>query len=388
MENLRLAVVGVGNMGSFHAEVLYSSQIENAVLVALCDTDKEKRERLALKYPDIRIYSSHKQMLEQEELDGVMVAVPHYEHCRITVDCLEKGLHVLCEKPEAVSVSQARLMNEAAERSGKVYALMFNQRTNPIYAKAKELVEAGVLGKRKRMTWIITNWYRTQAYYNSGQWRATWKGEGGGVLLNQAPHNLDLWQWIFGMPQRVRAFCSLGKYHDIEVEDDVRIFASYDDGATAEFITTTGEFPGTNRLELVGDRAKMVIENGKLKVWRLEIPERQFCFESKKGFAEIPTVYEEYEPREEREGHIAITENFVRAILKGEKLIAKGCEGINELSISNAAYLSSFGDKEISLPLCEEDFDAFLDQMKASSKDKETFSSGESDARCRWQVRW
>ena len=388
MEKLRLAVVGVGNMGGFHADVLYRSQIENATLTALCDIDEKKREKLALKYPDVKVYATHAQMLEEAELDAVIVAVPHYEHCRVTVDCLEKGLHVLCEKPEAVSVSQARLMNEAAKKSGKVYALMFNQRTNPIYQKAKELVANGVLGKRKRMTWIITNWYRTQAYYNSGQWRATWKGEGGGVLLNQAPHNLDLWQWIFGMPQRVRAFCSIGKYHDIEVEDDVRIFASYNDGATAEFITTTGEFPGTNRLELVGDRAKMVIEEGKLKVWRLEIPERQFCFESDKGFAEIPTAYEEYELKEEKEGHIAVTENFVRAILKGEKLIANGCEGINELSISNAAYLSSFGDKEISLPLCEEDFDAFLDQMKASSKEKETFSSGESDARCRWQVRW
>ena len=265
---------------------------------------------------------------------------------------------------------------------------MFNQRTDPIYAKAKELVEAGVLGQRKRLTWIITNWYRTQAYYDSGQWRATWRGEGGGVLLNQAPHNLDLWQWIFGMPETVNARCSVGKYHNIEVEDDVRIFATYADGASAEFITSTGEFPGTNRLEMVGDRAKIVIEDGRLKLWRLETPERQFCFESEKGFAEIPMSYEEFSSEEAPEGHIAIINNFVGAILRGEKLIAPGCEGINELTISNAAYLSAWKNETVRLPFDSGEYDEYLARKVETSKIKNVGDPGVSDAKDRWKVRW
>ncbi len=388
MKKLKTAVIGVGNMGSFHARVLAEGRIKDAMLSALCDIDPEKAKELSLSYPEIKVYTSYKEMLEKEELDCAVIAVPHYDHCEITLACLEKGLHVLCEKPEAVSVSDAEKMNLAAKSSGRVFSLMFNQRTNPVYAKAKELVASGVLGERKRLTWIITNWYRTQAYYDSGSWRATWCGEGGGVLLNQAPHNLDLWQWIFGMPEKLSARCEIGKYHNIEVEDDARIYASYKDGATAEFITSTGEFPGTNRLEMIGDRAKIVIEEGKLKLWRLDCPEREFCKESTKGFAEIPTSYEELTFPEGEEGHIAILNNFTEAITKGTPLIAPGCDGINELSISNAAYLSSWTGREISIPFDTDEFDTYLKKLAESSSLRKGAGSGEKGAEGRWKVRW
>lgn len=203
-------------------------------------------------------------MLDSGLIDAALIAVPHYEHPTYAVKCFQRGIHVLTEKPAGVYARQVREMNEAAEKAGVKFEIMFNQRIDPIYKKAHDLVQSGALGQPKRLVWIVTNWYRTQAYYDSGSWRATWKGEGGGVLLNQAPHNLDLWQWIFGMPQKIRAFCSVGKYHQIGVEDDVTIYGEYENGATAVFISTTGEAPGTNRLEISGDLGKLVLEEGKL----------------------------------------------------------------------------------------------------------------------------
>ncbi len=390
MEKLRVGVIGVGNMGTFHAHSLNDGKIEGARLACLCDTSENARARLRGEFPDIKIYPDYKEMLKDAALDAVVIAVPHYAHCEIAIAAFERGLHVLCEKPETVALSKAKLMNKAAQKSGKVFSMMFNQRTDPIFKKARELVRGGVLGKKKRLTWIITNWYRTQAYYDSGVWRSTWKGEGGGVLLNQAPHNLDLWQWIFGMPDALVADCEVGKYHNIEVEDDVRILARYYGGATAEFITSTGEFPGTNRLEMIGDMAKIVIEEGKLKLWRLETPERRFCFECSEGFAQIPMTYEEYAPSDSPEGHIEIMKNFVGAILKGECLIAPGIEGVNELTLSNAAYLSAWQNKTVTLPFDENEFDALLEEkIKTSVADRRQSTLGTyEDASSRWKVRW
>ena len=258
-------------------------------------------------------------------------------------------------------------MNEAASKSGVKFGIMFNQRTNPLYAKARQIVQSGQLGQTKRLVWIITNWYRTQAYYDSGSWRATWGGEGGGVLLNQAPHNLDLWQWIFGMPKRVRAFCNFGKYHKIDVEDDVTIFGEYENGATATFITTTGEAPGTNRLEISGDRGKLVIEDGKLKWWKLSEPEREFCFTSKEGFYNPPTHYEEF-CDEIPEGHPQVLEAFAKSILTDSEMVARGEEGLNSLSISNAAYISAWTDDWAELPTDEAFFEKKLTELSEKEK--------------------
>ena len=282
-------------------------------------------------------------------------------------------------------------MNEAAKKSGKVFGIMFNQRTDPLFAKAREILQTGQLGIPKRLVWIVTNWYRTQAYYDSGKWRATWGGEGGGVLLNQAPHNLDLWQWIFGMPKRIRAFCSVGKYHRIAVEDDATIYAEYDGGATATFITTTGEYPGTNRLEIAGDLGKLVLEEGKLTWWKLSEPERQYCFDvnassppelTKTIFHETPSQF----------GHAQILQNFTDAVLHGEALIAPGIDGIKELTLSNAAYLSSWTDDWVELPFNEQAFEqhlAHLVQSESSAKGEMISDSDPSGQyRERWSVRW
>ena len=296
------------------------------------------------------------------------------------------------EKFRAKFAAKQQAMNAAAEASGKVFGIMWNQRTTPIFRRAREIVQSGALGQPKRLVWTITNWYRSQAYYESGGWRATWAGEGGGVLLNQAPHNLDLWQWIFGLPDRIRAFCTNGKYHNIEVEDDATIYAEYKNGATAVFITSTGEYPGTNRLEISGDRGKLVLENGKLHFWKLETPEREACFTEKAGFPHWPMTEEVYEPNDNGPAHRGILQNFSDAIRLGTPLLAPGAEGIRELSISNAAYLSAWTNDWVSLPVDDAAFDAQLNARIAGSKgervapaDSEKPTGTYSE---RWSVRW
>lgn len=390
LKEYRVGIIGVGNIGSAHAKCIAAGEIPDMRLTALCDTDSSRRTTLQKEYPDIPVFDSHQKLLESGLTDGIIIAAPHYFHPPIAIDGFAAGQHVLTEKPAGVTVKAVREMNACAAKSGKVFGIMFNQRTNPLFQKAREIVQGGLLGQPKRLVWIVTNWYRTQAYYNSGGWRATWDGEGGGVLMNQAPHNLDLLQWIFGMPKRIRAFCSPGKYHTIPVEDDATIYMEYENGATANFITSTGEYPGTNRLEISGDLGKLVLEEGKLRWWKLSQPEREFCFTAKEAFYQPETTYEEIISQESSLGHKEILQNFKDAILYGTPLLAPGTDGIQELSISNAAYLSSWTEDWVTLPVEEEVFDTYLQAL--CKKDTTMQKSGEQgitgEYSERWKVRW
>ncbi len=389
MDKIRLGIIGVGNMGSGHLRNVAEGKCPKVEVTAVADTSPERLDTALKIQPSVRCFDSAEKLLDSGLVDAALIAVPHYGHPVYAMECFKRGIHVMTEKPAGVTAKSVREMNEAAERSGVKFAIMFNQRTDPLYRKAREIVASGALGQPKRLVWIITNWYRTQAYYDSGSWRATWNGEGGGVLLNQAPHNLDLWQWIFGMPKRVRAFCSVGKYHNIGVEDDVTIYGEYENGATAVFISTTGEAPGTNRLEITGDLGKLVLEGGKLKLWHLKTPEREFCFTEKDGFVCPASTYEEY-AEDAPEGHPIVLENFAEAILDGAELIADGREGLNSLSISNAAYLSSWTDNWADLPTDEALFEKYLKQLcdnETSKKNAVSENAGETLSE-RWQVRW
>ncbi len=368
MEKIRLGIIGLGNMGYGHLKSIVDGACPRIEVTAFCDIDPAMLKRAQDLCPSARAFDNAYAMLDSGLSDAVLIAVPHYDHPNLAVECFKRGLHVMTEKPAGVYTSQVREMNAAAEKSGLVFAIMFNQRANPLFVKAREIVRGGQLGELKRLVWIITNWYRTQSYYDSGTWRATWNGEGGGVLLNQAPHNLDLWQWIFGMPARVRAFCSVGKYHKVSIEDDVTIYAEYDNGATAAFITTTGEAPGTNRLEISGDRGKLVLEDGTLKWTKLKVPEREYCFTCKDGFSIPETEYEEF-TIPEPDGHPILLNNFADAILDKTPLIARGEEGLNSLSLSNAAYLSSWTDSWAEIPVNEEIFETYLKQLCDEEKE-------------------
>ena len=300
MQTIRTAVIGAGNMGCAHASCIAQGKIDGLTLSALCDISPQRREVCARQFPGVPCYASAEELFAAHAADAVIVAVPHPHHSEIGLLALAAGCHLLVEKPIDVTFSRAEALCDAADKTGLSFAVMLNQRTNPLFRKAREIVQGGLLGELKRSVWIITNWYRTQHYYDSGAWRATWSGEGGGVLLNQAPHNLDLWQWICGMPQSVAAVCDVARYHRIEVEDDATLFTRYANGATGVFITSTGEYPGTNRLEITGEGGKLVLENGMLRWWRLQESERTVRFASPHSFVEIPCEYTEIRPDERK----------------------------------------------------------------------------------------
>ncbi|WP_113674153.1 Gfo/Idh/MocA family protein [Vallitalea guaymasensis] len=376
MEQVRIGVIGFGNMGSNHAKSLYEGKVKNGKLVAVCDINEEKLKKSKELYSDIVCYDNHNDMLEDSNIDAVIVATPHYDHPSIAIDALKANKHVVIEKPAGVYTKAVREMNEVGNNTDRVFAIMYNQRTDPYYSKVKELIDAGELGEIRRVNWIITDWYRPQSYYNSGGWRATWAGEGGGVLLNQDPHQLDIWQWICGMPTRIRAFCHFGKMHDIEVEDDVTAYAEYANGATGVFVTSTSDAPGTNRLEISGDQGKIVVEDGKITFWRLRVSEREFNATFTGGFGN-PECWKceiNVKPNPLQQ-HVAILTNFVDAILNGKELIAPAVEGIRGLTISNAMHLSAWTDDWVNLPIDEDLYYSKLqEKIKNSTIVKETKS--------------
>lgn len=392
MDKVRYAVIGIGNMGSAHARALFNGEIENAVLTCVADINPERREWAAENFGgSVSIFEDYEELLAAGMADAVIIATPHYLHTVIAIKAFALGYHVLTEKPAGVDASEVAVMNEKAAESGRAFGIMFNQRTTPVFETLKYYIEIGVLGDIKRFCWIVDNWYRTQAYYNSAGWRASWNGEGGGVLLNQCPHNLDIWQWIMGMPSVVRAFCKEGKYHDISVEDDVTIYAEYPNGATAIFISSTGEYPGTNRIEISGTMGKAVVEEGLLKLFLLERDEREIRFDSKESMPseEVKEVTVSF--KDTPDGHLLIIRNFTGHILNGEPLIAPGEEGINSLRISNAAYLSSWTNTEIAFPFDGEKFTYYLEQKKHFEKVRtavESHEHAEGEYSSRWSVRW
>jgi predicted dehydrogenase len=362
MDKVRIGIIGIGNMGSAHAMNLAAGKVPDAVLTAVCDLRPGRLEWAEKTLGDeVQRFADPEGFFRAKAADAVMVCTPHYDHPPLAIRAFENGLHVLVEKPAGVYTKQVREMNEAAAGSGKVFGIMYNQRTNPLYQKARELVKSGELGEIRRTNWIITSWYRSQSYYDSGGWRATWSGEGGGVLLNQAPHQLDLWQWICGMPVRVRAFMGFGKMHDIEVEDDVTAYVEYENGATGVFITSTCDTPGTNRLEITGDRGKIVVEDGKIIFYRLRVPERQFNREYRGGFGEPECWKCEIPVHGQQTDHVGIMNNWVDAIARGTPLLAPGEEGILGLTISNAMHLSAWTDGWVELPI---DGDLFYEKLQ------------------------
>ena len=372
MDKVRVGIIGIGNMGSSHSTRIANGEVPDMTLAAVADLKASRREWARENLPEgTRIFESAEELLEYDGIDAVIVSTPHYDHPRLVISALRKGLHAMCEKPAGVYTKQVREMNEEAMKHNLVFGMMFNQRTNHIYRKMHELVTGGTYGNIKRVNWIVTDWYRSQAYYDSGDWRATWDGEGGGVLLNQCPHNLDLIQWICGMPSRVQAFCHEGKWHNIEVEDDVTAYLEYPGGATGVFITSTADAPGTNRFEVDLERAKIVCENDRIEVYELDQSEREFCFTTKEGFAKPRGRFSEIVTDGENPQHNGVLAAFAGAILRGTPLVADGSEGIHGLTLSNAMHLSSWLGRPVEIPFDEDLFLQELNKRRAKSKAKE-----------------
>ena len=373
MTKVRLGIIGVGNMGSGHAANILAGKCPEIELTAVADRREARRQWAKDTLPEgTAIFEEGSDLIQSGLCDAVHICTPHYQHPTLAMEAFAAGLHVMCEKPAGVYTKAVREMNEAAEKSGKVFAMMFNQRTNCVYRKMHEMVHSGQLGELKRVTWIITDWYRTQIYYDSGDWRATWEGEGGGVLLNQCPHQLDLLQWICGLPKTVQAFCQEGKWHDIEVEDDVTAYLQFANGATGVFVTTTGDAPGTNRFEVTGTLGKLVCENDKLTFWKLAQDEREFCRTATEGFAQPQCQQVEVETDGENLQHVGVLNAFAGKILHGTPLVAEGTEGLGGLTLSNAMHLSSWLGRAVDIPFDEELFLSELNKRRATSRKKES----------------
>ena len=373
MTKVRLGIIGVGNMGSGHAANILAGKCPEIELTAVADRRESRRQWAKDTLPEgTAIFEEGSDLIQSGLCDAVHICTPHYQHPTLAMEAFAAGLHVMCEKPAGVYTKAVREMNEAAEKSGKVFAMMFNQRTNCVYRKMHEMVHSGQLGELRRSDWIITDWYRTQIYYDSGDWRATWEGEGGGVLLNQCPHQLDLLQWICGLPKTVQAFCQEGKWHDIEVEDDVTAYLQFANGATGVFITTTGDAPGTNRFEVTGTLGKLVCENDKLTFWKLAQDEREFCRTAAEGFAQPQCQQVEVETDGENLQHVGVLNAFAGNILHGTPLVAEGTEGLGGLTLSNAMHLSSWLGRAVDIPFDEELFLSELNKRRATSRKKES----------------
>ena len=343
MEKIRAGVIGLGNMGTTHAKNIAEGKIPKMELAAICDIAPARREYAEKNFEGVSVFDNAENLYKSGLVDMVIIAVPHYDHCPLAIQAFENGLNVVVEKPAGVYTKAVLEMNEAAKKSGKLFGIMYNQRTNPIYQKVKWLIESGELGTLKRVQWTITDWYRPQSYHDSCTWRSTWKTEGGGALINQNPHQLDLWQWLFGMPDKIMSHCSFGKYYDIEVEDDVTAFMQYDSGLTGVYITSTGEAPGTNRLEIACDMGRLVVEKNKLEFKRNVESEREFN-KNFTGIFGIPECWDCSIPADSSGGeqHIGILKNFAKALITGSPLLAPGEEGILGLTISNAIHYSAW----------------------------------------------
>lgn len=367
MPKLRYGIVGIGKQGHQYATKLHKGQDKNARLTAVCDTSAERRDWARKHLPGVAVYEDYHALIASAEVDAVVVVTPHYFHPEIAIKALEQSKHVLIDKPAGVYTKAVRALNEcAAARPELTFGIMYNQRTNPLYRRAKAFIDSGEMGSIKRINWVITNWYRPQAYYDQGGWRGTWAGEGGGVLTNQCPHQLDLFQWLAGMPTLVRGYAKVGVGREIAVENDVTFYTEYENGASGVFVTSTHDYPGTNRLEITGDGGQLIIEQRLAKetmvIHRLKTKESEFNRVNEKFMPFLPKKTSRISTpilinlyRLATLGqHMGIFRNFSKAVLFGEPLLAPGVEGINGLMLSNAVYLSSWLGREVTLPLDEE----------------------------------
>ncbi len=372
-QKIRLGIIGIGNMGSGHACRVVDGECPDFVLTAIADINPARKAWAAQRLGEgVAFFDTAEAMLDSGLIDACIVATPHYAHPGLAMECMKRSIHVMSEKPAGVYTKQVREMNEMADRHPEVvFGLMFNQRTNCVYRKMRELVQSGAYGRIRRTNWIITDWYRPQVYYDSGAWRATWAGEGGGVLLNQCPHQLDLWQWICGMPVKVQAHLKFGLWHNIEVEDDVTAYVEYENGATGVFVTTTGDAHGSNRFEIQMDRAKLLVENNQLYLEEFSVPEPEWSATNKEPFASMPSKKTIVETDGLNPQHTGVVNAWGGAILRGEPLVADGREGIRGLMLSNAMHLSAFLGKEVSLPIDEDCYYEELKKRIAVSRRKE-----------------
>ena len=383
MKKVRMGIIGVGAEGGMYANFLIAGKVSNTELAALCDIDPKKKTLCAEKYPNVPFFDNYIDLLESGLVDAVCTTVPHYLHPEMGIEALKRNIHALLEKPAGVYSKQVtELLDYAATRPELTFGMMFNQRTNPLYQRLKEIVASGEIGAIRRSTWMITTWWRPQAYYDQSAWRATWGGEGGGVLVNQAPHQLDLWQWICGMPTAVTSQLKFGYQRDIAVEDDVIALTEYANGASGVFVTCTHDLLGTDRFEILGDKGKIVVEGSKKATVRIlskteneinremTVEDVANLFMGKKVDKYEVSEYSFENTQHPLEQHPLVFENFAANILDGTPLLAPGSDGIRSVQLANAMHMSAFVGHRVELPVDEDLYLAELNKRVAAEKER------------------
>ena len=366
MDKVRIGIIGLGNIGQIHVNNLLESKVPRGVLTAVGDAFPDKLPEYEAK--GLKTFDSGKALIGSGEIDALIVATPHFQHTTLGIAALEAGLHVMVEKPISAHKADAeRLIAAANARPELTFSGMFQMRVEPRYQKLRKLVRDGELGDLIRVIWIMTDWFRAEAYYQSSDWRATWKGEGGGVLLNQCLHQLDALQWIVGMPSKVQSHIGIGRHHDIEVEDDVTCYMEYANGANGAFITSTGETPGSNRFEIAGTKGRALLENDRLIVTRNEVASDEWSRTSKIGFKQPESTVEEIPIPGADNAHAQLIANFVNAILDGEALIAPGASGIGSVELANVMVYSGLLGQAVDLPMDSAAWESKLNELIASS---------------------
>ena len=366
MDKVRIGIIGMGNMGRFHANDLLEGKVARGELTAVGSTSPHKLEEY--KEKGVQVFGRGEEMIASGAIDALLIATPHYQHTSLGIAALEAGLHIMVEKPISAHKADAERLIAVAEARPKLkFGGMFQLRVEPRYQKIRELMQGGELGDLVRVIWVMTDWFRSEAYFQSGGWRATWKGEGGGVLLNQCLHQLDAMQWITGMPSQVRSHVGIGKWHDIEVEDDVTCYMEFANGATGAFITSSGETPGSNRFEIAGTKGRLILENDALTLTRNEVPSDEWCKTSKIGFQKPETTVEEIPIPGADAAHATLMTNFVNAILDGEALIAPGGEGLGSVELANVMVYSGLLNESVDLPMDGAAWEAKLNELIANS---------------------
>lgn len=363
---IKLGVIGLGNIAKQHINNVTSGAVKHCQITALCSrSGSELAAALNASH-----FSDYQALIDSGLVDAVLIATPTLSHYEIAKYALEKNLHVMLEKPIGLSSLEGEKLLAIAKPESK-FALMLNQRTDPTFKKMKAIVDSGVLGDIQRTHWTMTNWFRPNIYFQVSDWRATWKGEGGGLLVNQCIHNLDIFQWICGVPSQITAFSEFGKYHDIEVEDEVTAYLRYNNKATGVFIGSTGEAPGVNRFDIIGDKGSLHFDFGQLTQKLNDQSTAEFCATTDEMFGMPQVTISDETTTEAVNQHAIIMNNFIDAINHDAPLIAPAADGLASLDIANAMLLSTWQQQAVNLPLDRIAYQEHLNKKCAASSLRE-----------------
>lgn len=369
---LRFALIGcAAGIAMTHLEAL--GKLPGAQIVGMSDINAERGAARAAEH-NAPFFTDHREMLAATTPDVAVIVTPHPFHAPIAFDCFDAGTHVLVEKPIAVEVADADRMIAAADAADRILAVNFQQRFKPSTEGARALIDEGVIGNILRVIWIEP-WFRTEAYYRSASWRGTWKGEGGGVLMNQAPHTLDLMCYLAGMPVKVWGWTRTLR-HGMECEDTAQAMFELANGSPGYFATNTIEAGQKPLFKIIGDRATLEIEPTRLHLTRFEPDSDTFMRTSPEMFASPQSETETIEFSGTGDGHLDVYRDLQRAIVTGTKPRTDGRETMRSLELANAIILSSYSGQPVTLPLDR----AAYSELLQSLRDGTTPSTGQGDA--------